>query len=202
MCSALAENPKKIKFPDLVIGFKIKEANKAEAQIKRLESLAEALASGQPLLQGRIKRVKVGDSRFLTLSLDGSMIPWDQLPWQDLEEKEGEFEGVRKSLKKLKLTISLGVREDYLLLSLGSTMDGLMELGGNGPRLMSRPELKPLVHALDKRLTGIGYSSKELAAQLGTSAEDIDNLAAGAQQILEAVEVPEERRKAIRPSSR
>ncbi len=194
---ALAENPKKIKFPDLVLGFKIKEANKAEAQIKRLESLAEALASGQPLLQGRIKRVKVGDSRFLTVSLDGSMIPWDQLPWQDLEEKEGEFEGLRKSLKTLKLTLSLGVRHGYLLFGFGSTTDALAQLGGDGPRLMSRSELKPLVRALGKRLTGIGYSSKELAAQLGTSAEDIDNLAAGAGQILEAAEVPEQQRKAI-----
>ena len=112
-----------------------------------------------------------------------------------LEEKEGEFEGLRKSLKKLKLTLSLGVRQGYLLFGFGSSTDSLAQLGGDGPRLMSRPEMKPLVRALGKRLTGIGYSSKELAAQLGTSAEDIDNLAAGAGQILEAVEVPEERRK-------
>src|SRR5262249_44326649 len=39
----LARNPNKIKTPDFVIGFKIKDAKKAEAQIKRLETVMEAL---------------------------------------------------------------------------------------------------------------------------------------------------------------
>ncbi len=41
----LARNPNKIKVPDLVIGFKIKNTQKAEAQIKRLETLLEALSA-------------------------------------------------------------------------------------------------------------------------------------------------------------
>jgi hypothetical protein len=194
---ALADNPNKIKFPDLVIGFKIKDADKAEAQIKRLEAAGQALAMAQPMMQGRIKRVKIGDSRLLTLSLDGSMVPWDEIDWQDLEEKPGEFEGLRKSLKKLKLTISLGVRHGFLLFALGSATDGMGQLGGEGPRLTSRPELKPLVRAAGNRLTGIGYSSKALAAQSATTAEDIDNWAAVAKHFLESGDIPEQRRKAI-----
>ncbi|HEY7328950.1 MAG TPA: hypothetical protein VH592_15005 [Gemmataceae bacterium] len=194
---SLAENPNKIKFPDLVIGFKIKDVAKAEAQIKRLEPLGEALAAWQPIMQGRFKRAKVGDSSFFTVTLDGSMVPWDQIPWEDLEEKAGEFEGLRKSLKKLKLTISLGVRQGFLLLAFGTTTDGVAQLGGEGPRLTSRPELKPLLGALGKRLTGIGYSSKALAAQTSTTKEDIDNLAAMAGPGLEAAGIPEQQRKAI-----
>ncbi len=194
---ALANNPDKLKFPDLVLGFKIKDTNKAEVQIKRLESFGEALAASQPMMQDRIKRVKVGDSRFLTLNLDGSMVPWDQIEWQDLEEKPGEFEGLRKNLKKLKLTLSLGVRHGFLLLALGPTTAGVAHLGGDGPRLASRPELKPLVRAAGRRLTGISYSSKALAVQMATTAEDIDNWTAVAKQFLEAAEVPEQRRKAI-----
>lgn len=195
---ALAENRNKIKFPDLVLGFKIKDAKKADAQIKRLEKLMLAEAGDLQKLQPRIKRVKVGDSRFLTLFLDGSMVPWDQIDWQDLEEEAGEFDGLRKRLKKIKLTISLGVRGDFLLFSIGSTTEGIKNLGGAGPRLSSLPELKPLLRAAGKRLTGISYSSKAWAAQMSTTAEDIDNLAALARQFLAVDDIPEQRRKAIR----
>lgn len=193
----LARNPNKIKIPDLVFGFKIKNAQKAEAQIARLEVIAQALVGFQPMLEGRIKRTKLGDSSFLTLKLDGGMIPWDDIDWKDLEEAAGEFDGVRKKLKKIELTISLGVRQGYLLFALGSTTEGVAKLGGEGPRLIGRPELKPLARAADKRLTGIVYNSKALAAISQLSKEDVDNLVVLAGQALDAVGLPEVKSKAI-----
>ncbi|MGH7223763.1 MAG: hypothetical protein ACRELF_11080, partial [Gemmataceae bacterium] len=193
----LARNPNKIKVPDFIAGFKIKNAKKAEAQIKRLEMLLEGLAGGIPMLQGRFKRVKVGEGSFVTLSFDGGMVPWDEIDWKDVEEAAGEFDGVRKNLKKLKLTISLGLRGDFLLLAIGSTTNGIKQFGGEGPRLTSRPELKPLVRAADKRLTSIGYGSKALAAKLRTSADDLDKLATMAGHALDAASIPENKRKAI-----
>lgn len=197
MLRVLARNPNKMKIPDLVFGFKIKDAKKAEAQIARLQGILEAVAAGIPLLQERVKRAKVGDDNFLTIAFDGDMIPWDDIDWKDIEEAAGEFDGVRKNLKKMKLTLSLGVRHDYLLLAVGSTTEGIAQLGGMGPRLTSRAELKPLMRVADKRLTGIGYGSKALAETSQTSKEDIDGLAEMAGQALEAAEIPENQRKAI-----
>jgi hypothetical protein len=194
---ALARNPEKIKFPDLVFGFKIKDAKKAEAQVARLETILQALAGLQPMLQDRVKRAKVGDDSFLTLSFDGGMIPWDEIDWKDIEEAAGEFDGVRKNLKKLKLTLSLGVRHGFLLFALGSSTEGVAQFGGAGPRLTSRSELKPLMRAADKRLTNVSYSSKALAALSTLDKEDIDGLAVLAGQFLDAVGVAEEQRKAV-----
>lgn len=193
----LARNPNKIRTPDLVVGFKIKDAKKAEGQIKRLETLLEAVVGLAPVLQGRIKRAMVGDSSFLTLSFDGEMVPWDEIEWKDIEEAAGEFEGVRKNLKKLKLTISLGVRNDFLLFSVGSTTDGVARLGGEGQSLTSLSELKPLMRTAGKRLTGISYSSKAMAAQSQMKGETIDKLATMAGHALDAAGVAEDRRKAI-----
>jgi hypothetical protein len=125
------------------------------------------------------------------------MVPWDEIDWKDIEEAAGEFDGVRKNLKKLKLTISLGVRHDFLLFSIGSATDGVAQLGGDGPRLTSRPELKPLNQAAGKRLTGISYTSKALAAQSQMRGEDIDKLATMAGHALEAAGIPDDRRKPI-----
>lgn len=197
MLRALARNPNKIKFPDFVLGFQIKNAKKAESQITRLETLLEGLVALVPKLEGRLKRVKVGEGNFLTLSFDGDMIPWDDIDWKDVEEAAGEFDGVRKNLKKLKLTLSLGIRGDFLLFAIGSTTEGIKQLGGDGPRLSSRPELKPLLRAAGKRLTGISYSSKALAAKTRMSAEDIDSMATVAGHALDAAGVAENKRKVI-----
>ncbi|HEY7423185.1 MAG TPA: hypothetical protein VH682_02990 [Gemmataceae bacterium] len=198
MLRVLAENRDKVKAPDFVLGFKIKDAKKAEAQIKRLEELLDILVMVQPIFKGRVKRVKVGSGDFLTLKLDGEMLPWDKINLKDFEETAGEFEGVEKTLKRLKLTISLGVRDGFLLMSFGSDTDGLKQLGGEGKRLTDRPELKPLVRAAGKRLTSIGYTSKAMRASTAMGREDIDNLTALADQALETAGIPEEKRKPIR----
>src|SRR5262249_60973849 len=87
----LAANLKLIRTPDLVIGFKVKDATKAEAQIKRLEELIKmVIGNAPPPIQAGFKRVKVGDSSVLNLTLDGSLVPWDQIPIKDYEEQEGQ----------------------------------------------------------------------------------------------------------------
>ena len=46
--------------PDLVLGFKISDPKRAEAQLKRLEELLNGLAAQAPQLQGHFGRSKVG----------------------------------------------------------------------------------------------------------------------------------------------
>jgi hypothetical protein len=197
MLRVLARNPDKMKAPDFVLGFKIKDDKKAESQIARLETLLNAFVAQEPMLQGRLQRVKIGGGNFLSFHLDGAMVPWDQIPWKDVEEAAGEFDGVVKNLKEMKLTISLGVRDHFLMLSIGSSTDGLKQLGGEGQRLTARPELKPLVRAADKRLTGVSYTSKALRAKAQLSQNDIDSLTVVAGHALDAAGIPADKRQAI-----
>ena len=95
----LAENPEQIKAPDVVFGFKTKKLDAAEKQLKRLEELLKGVVDQYPQLKGRLKRVKIGDGSFLTLTLDGKMVPWEQIPLKDYEEKPGEFDKLTKRLK-------------------------------------------------------------------------------------------------------
>jgi hypothetical protein len=193
----LAANPDKIKVPDYVIGFKIASTKKAEAQLKRLEALLNILAMQLPLLQDRVKRVQIGGGDFLTLHLDGAMVPWDQIPFNNVAEAAGEFDGIPKRLQALKLTISLGVRDGYLLLAFGSSTDVLAHLGGKGKRLVDRPELKPLLQAAGRRLTSVAYASKALLSRTELNREDIDSLTVLVRHALEAADLPPDKRKAI-----
>jgi hypothetical protein len=194
---ALAAHSNLVKTPDFIIGFKIPDPQKALAQIKRLEGLLTGLIQQAPPLQGRLKRAKVGEADLLTLTLDGSMVPWDQVPFKDYEEKAGEFDGLVKKLKGLKLVVSLGVRNKYLMLAFGSTPEIVARLGAGGNRLIDRPEMKPLAKFADRTLTSVSYVSRELRARVNTSKKDLDNLVDMAQELAESAGLPAEKRKQI-----
>jgi hypothetical protein len=189
----LAQNLDLIQVPDLVIGFKIRNKEPAEAQLKRLEDVVNGLIARVPMLQGRFKRSKSAAGDLLVLTLDGSMVPWDQIPFEDLEEKKGQFDNLVKKLKGLKVTISLGVRGDYLLLSIGESTEVLQASHGE-KRLLDRPELKPLTAYADKRLTSISYVSKELRSKVGLTAQDVDGWVELATQLLKQADLSGEQR--------
>ncbi len=195
--NVLNQNQDLIKIPDLIIGFRISDARRAENQIKRLQTLLEQLQDQAPPLKGRVKRAKVGDGNFLTLNFDAEMIPWDQVNLKEFEEKPGEFDKLIKKLRGLKATISLGVQGKYLLLGIGPSAEHLAVLGGTGKKLIDRPELKPLEKAAGKKLTNIGYASKDFRAKASTNKKDIDGLADMAKGFLPEAGLPEAKQKQI-----
>jgi hypothetical protein len=169
----LAQNPGIVKVPDFVIGGKLKDVKRAERQLKRLEMLLDGVAANVPILKGRIKRVAINDGSFLTLTLDGSLVPWDAIPIQALEGKEGEFAPLVRHLKAMTLTVCIGVQQGYLMLSVGSTNEQLARIGGRGAKLNSRAEFKPLARFADRKLTSIGYVGKNLRSR-AAAGEDIN----------------------------
>ena len=156
--SALAKHPELIKVPNFILGFKVSDEKRAEKQIQRLETLAKQFADQSPDLKGRVKRTKVGEASFLTLTVEGSQVPWGQVPVKKLEDNPGEFAPVIDKLKGLTLTVGLGVSHGYLLLGVGPSTDELARLGGDGPHLDGQAAFKPLAKFADKKLTSIGLS--------------------------------------------
>jgi hypothetical protein len=150
-----------------------------------------------PPLNGRVETTEIDGDKFLTVKLDGSMVPWDQIPIKDIEEKDGEFDGLVKKLKELKLSLCLGVRKGYLLFAFGSSPEVVAQFAGKGKHLSERDELKPLVAALDKPLTSMNYISAGLRAGSGVAQRDVDSFLQVVQQALNKADIPEEKRKQI-----
>jgi hypothetical protein len=188
---SLAANINLIRLPDLVIGFRVKDSKKAEAQIKRLEDLINmVIGSAPPPVRDGFKRAKVGDSSMLNLTLDGTLVPWDEIPIKDYEEKEGEYDALLKKLKGLKLSISLGVHQGYIVLAVGQSVEQLAAIGGKGQRLGQLPEFKPLAKFADKPITSIGYVSKALKASTTATAADYRAMGTSLGNLLKAAELP------------
>jgi hypothetical protein len=196
MLEALNEARDKLQVPEFVIGFRTTKKGAATSQIKRLEDLLTHVAEQHPGLKGRVKRVTAGGADGLTLSLDGSMVPWDSIPFEEIEETKGEFKDLVAKLKTLTLSVSLAVKRDYLLVSIGPSSEGIGRFG-NGPALATRSEFKPLSKVADKDLLGVGYISKAFATAVATSPEDIGHMADVGKDWLAKAPISKKRREAI-----
>jgi hypothetical protein len=83
------------------------------------------------------------------------------------------------------LVVSLGVFDDYVLLSMGESNAHLKSLG-QGKLLLDRPELKPLRKHADRRLVEISYASEEMMAATLLTEQDIEGMMQRVEELLPA----------------
>ncbi len=173
---ALNEELSDFSVPNMVVGFKISDKQKANDQISRLEThLQQAIEQNAPDLKDRLKRQTIHDSEFLTLELDGSLIPWEMVPEDQLGNDPEKAKQLIEKIKEATVIISLGVYDDYLVMAVGEDTEFLAALGG-GELLVNADELEPVRDAADERIVSVSYVSAELMARLGTSKGQIDDL--------------------------
>ena len=189
LMGVMSENLDLIKVPNLIIGFKLKDTDRAAAQLEQLHAMATIVLGSNPQLQGRYKMTDVDGHQFMTLSVDGEMIPWDEVHIENIPIERAKANKVLKRLRKLQLVVALGIRDDYLLLSIGSSTDCLARLGKE-TSLATRPEFAPLDKFAGERLTSINYVSKALNEQVATTKEDIDGLVELADMMLDEAGLP------------
>jgi len=181
LLATLADNLDLAVVPDLVWGFKTTKQKAGQVQIKRLEVLAKMLVDSIPDLSGSLERRAIPGGEIVTFTLDGGLLPWGEIA-DDLAEEIGDSEQLDRVInhaKKLDVVISLGVLDDWVVLSVGGSADHLEKLvlpGGKGRSLIETRPFEPLRNDADQRLTAISYLSKPLAEALASSPEDLDPL--------------------------
>lgn len=201
---SLNANRQRLKVPELVVAFHIKDQDAAEEQLRRIEAYARVLPEHVPdlaPLRGKIKSTRVGDTRFLTLTIDKTVLPWQKVPFEQLAEKPGQYDELRDKLQELKLVVALGIYQDYLVLSLGPSTDHLLAWG-KGPALGNHPKLAPLHKKGKQRFTNVSYMSEELAAQSGVQPHDIDQWLGFGEQALSGTKLPEAEQSQILTDAR
>ncbi len=186
-----------LKVPTVVFGFRIKDQARAKRELDEVHSLIRNLLDeAQPDLAAHLQRDQIGGHEFLTLRLDGSMIPWDQLREEGKELDDEQFDKLKAIISKHKLVVALGVADEFVLLSVGESTDDLEKMG-KGSMLADAPAIKRLEKHADQRVVAIQYVSKALAKNLGSANQTLANLAANIEQGLAAAKVSEENRKQI-----
>jgi hypothetical protein len=197
----LKENLNLIQVPDLVIGFKVRKKERAEAQLQRLEKLlTDLIAREKPELKGRLQRKQVAGGEFLTFTVHGKEMGWEK-SLRDIEENPGDADAVVKKLNGLTFTYTIGIRGHYVLAAVGESTAAVGRLG-QGKRLIDRPELKPLTRFLDQRLTSIGYVSKALRGATTFGKKDVDGWLDMLDEGLAGSQLPADLQARIRKDAR
>lgn len=187
---AMAANIDLLEVPDIVWGFKTGKKDTAAFQLKRIEVLAKLLAEMSPEVAGAMARKKVAGGEVLSFTIAGSLVPWDELV-EEFEGEIGESEDFDKVIAKARATnivIGLGIVGDWVILSIGDSLDHLDKLvvpGGKGQALIDTPPFAKLIEHADKPLTGISYLSGELAETMTPSTKDLEPLIAAAVMAVE-----------------
>ena len=200
LLGVLSDNVDAVKVPGMVLGFKLEDKSRAVLNLGKLELIAGFALKQNPRFAECLKRTKIGGSEYLVLTLKGDMVPWDQLPlerFRRLETEPGSVDKLVAKLKKESLVVAVGLREDYLLLAVGSSTDVLARLG-QGTSLAERPEMAPLAKFADKRIASIGYVSKALAQAANGNEQNIDDLLEFAEQALPRAGLTDEQQAQIR----
>jgi hypothetical protein len=200
---ALVSDLDLIEVPELVIGMKVKDKTHAEQLLDRLEGNLQQVFAANPMFEGRFKRAKVAGHSYLTLALDGGMIPWDaeiQERIRSMAPTPADGDKLIERLKKLKLVISLGLRDEFLLVAIGPSTDVLTRLGGATP-LRSREELAAVGKFAEKPIVSVSYSSKTFNEHFSPTKADIDQLAATAKGLLPELPVPANLRDSLAKST-
>ncbi len=200
LLTSLAKHVDLIGVPGIVFGFKLKNVDLGKEQLIKLEMLANVVLEMNAQTKGHFKKTKLGDYEYLVLNLDGSMLPWDKLPTDkliDAEAVEGDAQKVIDRIKASKLVLALGLRGDYLLASIGPSLECLEKLG-KGDRLADRPELKPLAKYAAQRLVSLGYLSAEMVEGLNNQKKGIDDLQDAAGKLLTRANLSDAQQSQIR----
>jgi hypothetical protein len=162
---SLNDNVDKLKMFDMVIGMRVKNVDEAKGLVKMAEeglktALAEAEAEG---FKGKLTREKVGGADMLVMKLDGSMVPWEEFPFDEIGEP-GKYDDLIAKLKEQTLVVSFGVKDDFLLISVGDTNDHIAAMG-MGKGLTANKEFARLSIVEGKKLLALNYLSKSAAEQ-------------------------------------
>ena len=192
----LSDHAGDLETPKLVIGLRVKDKQAAQGLVSLVKlglgpQLAEA-GLGDALVDE-----EVGGVKLVTLKLDGSMIPWEEFPADDISGEPGKYDPLIAKMKTMTLAVSMGIKDDFLLVSVGPTSELIGTLGeGNG--LAARPEFDKLKEFDGRKLTSITYISEDGAkSNMDAAMAPLASLAGFIPLMLEDVDTDEATKKQI-----
>ena len=187
-----------VKMPTFVLGFHIKDAARAKRELDEVHSLIRnALDEHLPEIAAHLQRDQIAGHEFLTLRLDGSMVPWEKVREEAAEKiDEEQFNAIREAFTKQTLAVALGIVDDYVVFSVSDSTDHLEKLG-QGATLADQPAIKRLEKHADQRVVAVSYVSKAFAQSFGSPQTTLDDLAGSVEEGLVQAKVDEEDRKLI-----
>ena len=183
--------------PRFVLGFRLEDTSRANAQLARLEKLIQQGIDEEPKLRDAYKKQEIDGNECLTITLTSDMIPWDEIE-DDEASKQKLIRRLRSSLSDKEIVVSLGLRDNYLMLQSGKSLNALQGLGTTGGKLLIDHEKMAIVREhQDKPVTSVAYVDGEMLKEIYQPAKQLDTYVEMAQAGLERAPLDDELKKSI-----
>jgi len=176
------DNRSGLKVPSLLMGYKLDKPEAAEAFLDKW------LAAIGEIPYATLDKRTIATAEFNVVEWKGSSIPQDELSemMEDLRDEgvsADKCQQLVEFLGSLRITIAVGVLDDYLMVSIG---DGtpLLSKWGQGPSLAQSSELAPLRERLKPGLISVSYSSTQLQAVFLPRKEEFRELFEGLSHMI------------------
>jgi hypothetical protein len=193
----LDERGDEFKVPNMVIGFRVEDRAETASHLDHLQAkLVELLEEDQPEIAERIDREQIGGHEFVTLRLDGSMLPWDKLREESENLDDEQFGKWKRLLSDKSVAVAIGVVEEFVLVSIGDSTEHV-EKFGEGEVLADHAELARLEKHAEERITSIAYVSEAFAERVSSPEQTVEDLVSLADDALGAAEISSEDRAAL-----
>ena len=160
-----------LRVPSVLVGFKL---TKPDAAKKFLDAWISKIGR---LPVSKIKKKQIAGAEFYTLKLSGTDIPKDGYEEMreglaDAEIPKDKADKFEAWIKRQKLTIALGVKDGYLMLSIASD-SGMLDTWGQGPSLAESRAVEPARKHFKPGLIDVSYVSSALINVAGWTADDL-----------------------------
>lgn len=190
----LDQHAEQLKIPDVVIGFRVRDRARATRHLDAIQaSLRGLLEDAPPELVARLKREQIAGHEFLTLRLDGSLLPWDEIRAGASELDDAEFEKWKALAVGKTLVVAIGVVDDFVVASIGDSSEHLKKLG-QGPLLADNPAFARLARHADQRVASIGFVSEALMTKVSSPRRSMNDLANTAARFLQMAPISDVQR--------
>lgn len=156
--------------PNLVFGFKPKDAMRARVQLMLLDGLIHIVLARKdvpPQFRKQYGRETIQGQQFLTFTVTGAMI-LDQIEFANQTEIQPQTlaEFIR-TFRQRKIVVAVGFLNGYVVLSVGSTTEHLQHLGQEEP-LAGQPDMARVIRLGDKPCTSIRYVASDFRTALNS----------------------------------
>jgi hypothetical protein len=157
-----------LKLPDMVMGFRVRNRDRATRLLAFYEhELESLLVDRAPELAGRLRREQIAGHEFVTLKLDGSLLPWDEIRSDAADVDAEQFEKWKALANDKTVAIAMGIVDEFVILSLGDSTEHLANLA-KAPLLNQNAAVARLNRHAGQRVVGVSYASQSFISKVNS----------------------------------
>lgn len=146
--------------PTIMMGARCNSEDIALGKIDQLEAALQfgvgATEAGALIIK-KLDRIEDARGTRLQLRLDGTQIPWDDIPTGE-EFDEEMRDRVREVVEKKSMTITIGLLDGFFIVAISPTSKASLQLG-KGKSIFEHPEMQPVRDAASLPITSVSFMS-------------------------------------------